>query len=60
MTGTVTGVSARQPYAGDRWRVTSPNRSTISNQYQSQLGVERSGSRLFARFQQFRFRNVGI
>jgi hypothetical protein len=38
MTGTATGVMAHPWYAGDQWRVMSPNRSTISSPYQCATG----------------------
>jgi len=38
MTGTVTGATAYQRYAGGQWRVMSPNCSTISSPYQCATG----------------------
>jgi hypothetical protein len=38
VTGTGTGVTAHQWYAGDQWRVISPNRSTISSPHRCPTG----------------------
>jgi hypothetical protein len=59
MTGTVTGATAYQRYAGGQWRVMSPNCSTMSSPYQCATGSRGSGSRLSGRCQQFRCRTLG-
>jgi hypothetical protein len=42
VTGTVTGVRAHQRYASDRWRVMSPNHSTISSTHRCATGSKRA------------------
>lgn len=49
MTGTVADLTAYRWYAGGRWRVMSPNCSTVPAQTGAHLGVGRSGSRLAGR-----------
>ena len=56
MTGTVTGATAYQRYAGGQWRVYPQIvRRFRAAHTSAQLGAGRSGSRLSGRFQQFRF-----
>jgi hypothetical protein len=51
MTGTVTGVTGYQWYAGGQWRVMSQLFDDLEPYTGAHLGVGRTGSRLSDRFQ---------